>query len=75
MFRPMLARCQDVVPKNLWCTDRRKAFRNPDLRRPHQPLQRTWHRRERPLRLMLMGKGSVMPQTLVLQQRSLKRTI
>ena len=36
--------------------------RDPNARRPHQPLQRPWHRRGRPHGLTSTGKGKVMPQ-------------
>ena len=54
-------------PQSLRRTHRSKTpglpnRRNPDPRRPHQPLQRTRHRRDRPHGLTSMGKGEVIPQ-------------
>ncbi|MDD8024509.1 MAG: hypothetical protein PHX82_15530, partial [Paracoccaceae bacterium] len=40
----------------------------PDPRCPHQPLQRTRHRRDRPRGVKSTGKGEVTPQAAVVQQ-------
>ena len=60
-------------PQGLWGADRRERpgpanCRNPSPHRPHKPLQRTRHRRDRSRGLKPTGKGEVTPQTKVAQQ-------
>jgi len=50
-------------------TPRQPNRRNPDPRRPHRPLQRARHRRDRSHGLSSTGKGQVTPQASATQQR------
>jgi Transposase DDE domain len=60
-------RGKDALPQSLWRAHLRKRpklpnRRSPDPRRPHEPLLRTRHCRDRPRVLSPEGKGAVTPQ-------------
>lgn len=65
--RPKLDRGEDAVTQGLWRAYRRKRARSPDCRNPDphrtdEPLLGPWNGRDCARRLMLTGKGAIMPQ-------------
>ena len=70
--RPKPDRGENALPQILWRAHRRSRprptdRRNPNPHRPHEPLQRPLHQRDRPRGLTSAGQGAVMPQPGVMQ--------